>query len=209
MDTASRHKQLSKMSAKDFQFAVETAGVVYTPGKRLPMIAAILAIEFPGGPTAPDDSGPAPIDQTTGQLKDVNPADITVDDVRVEPPTTPSTDEAGGELMADAIDAAPEEKPAPSPKGRRAKAKPPTKPEPVKPTAKPEPKKDKPPVKGRRGRRPIAETLTADEKKKEIRELLKQLTESTKPDEKKSLRRALRLRGHSGGMGVVAKKETK
>jgi hypothetical protein len=74
---------------------------------------------------------------------------------------------------------------APTVKGKRA-----AKPAPVVAEA---PKK--------RGRKSLAETLTPAEIKGEIDELLSDLRKSTDTDEKKRLRRALRLRGHLGGLG--------
>lgn len=46
-------------------------------------------------------------------------------------------------------------------------------------------------------------TLSPSELKAEIRELLDDLKSSKDPDEKKRIRRSLRVRGHRGGLGIV------
>ena len=50
------------------------------------------------------------------------------------------------------------------------------------------------------GRGKLIDTLKPDELKAEIREFLDDLKASSDPEEKKRIRRALRLRGHHGGL---------
>lgn len=57
----------------------------------------------------------------------------------------------------------------------------------------------------KRGRKTIEETCTATEIKKQVSDLLKELKGATDVDEKKRLRRALRRRGHVGGLGIREK----
>ncbi len=49
--------------------------------------------------------------------------------------------------------------------------------------------------------RKLSERKTPAELKEEIKDLLSDLEGSTDPDEKKRIRRALRVRGHRGGLG--------
>lgn len=67
-----------------------------------------------------------------------------------------------------------------------------------------------------RGRKKLVDTMTAEEIKQEVKEFLNDLAASSDPEEKKRIRRALRLRGHFGGLGegnggagVTAKKIVK
>jgi hypothetical protein len=64
------------------------------------------------------------------------------------------------------------------------------------------------PPKPTRGRKKLSESLSPKEIKQEIKDLLRDLEVSTDPDEKKRIRRALRLRGHWGGLGKVTRKKT-
>lgn len=65
-----------------------------------------------------------------------------------------------------------------------------------------------------RGRKSLRESMTAEEIAAEIKELLNDLAAASSVDEKKRIRRALRLRGHAGGLqkgnggaGVTASKK--
>lgn len=54
----------------------------------------------------------------------------------------------------------------------------------------------------KRGRRALTESLTPDELQAEIDGLLAALKKAGDTDEKKAIRRALRRRGHKGGLGI-------
>jgi hypothetical protein len=58
----------------------------------------------------------------------------------------------------------------------------------------------------KRGRKPLEETLSEAEINKQVRDLLKELKVATDVDDKKRIRRALRRRGHAGGLGLKDKK---
>jgi len=56
----------------------------------------------------------------------------------------------------------------------------------------------------KRGRRSLHEEMTPAEIEKEVKDLLAELKTSDDPEDKKRIRRALRRRGHTGGLGVRA-----
>jgi hypothetical protein len=56
------------------------------------------------------------------------------------------------------------------------------------------------------GRRPLNQVLTPSELKAEIGEFMTKLTKATNEDDKKRLRRLLRRRGHTGGLGIRGNK---
>ncbi len=63
------------------------------------------------------------------------------------------------------------------------------------------------PEEKKRGRKSLIESMTPSEIAKEIDELLATLAKSKDLDEKKRVRRALRLRGHRGGLNKNKKVE--
>lgn len=54
----------------------------------------------------------------------------------------------------------------------------------------------------KRGRKSLTASLSAKEKQEQIDDLLDELRKSTDPDDKKRIRRALRARGHRGGLSA-------
>jgi Ni,Fe-hydrogenase III large subunit len=57
-----------------------------------------------------------------------------------------------------------------------------------------------------RGRVSTRESMTPTELRESIKELLRDLADSTDAEEKKNIRRKLRLRGHVGGLGKTEAK---
>lgn len=72
----------------------------------------------------------------------------------------------------------------------------------VKPNGKRAKAKHLPPKRGK-----LIETLSPSELKAEIIQLLDDLEASNDPEEKKRIRRSLRVRGHVGGLGKVKAKK--